>query len=71
LTSPSAENACCVAASKEDDLCLITNLPRYRCDHCIGADARTPAYSWNYPASLLAGGLGGGVPGSALLVGLD
>ena len=28
-----------MAASKEDDLCLVTNLPRYRCDHCIGADA--------------------------------
>ncbi|GEM_PF-3561833 len=32
-----------MAASKEDDLCLITNLPRYRCDHCIGTDARALA----------------------------
>lgn len=26
-------------ASGEDDVCPITNLPRYRCDHCIGTDA--------------------------------
>lgn len=25
-------------ASGEDDVCPITNLPRYRCDHCIGND---------------------------------
>lgn len=25
--------------SGEDDVCLVTNLPRYRCDHCIGTDA--------------------------------
>ena len=27
-------------ASGEDDVCPITNLPRYRCDHCIGTGAR-------------------------------
>jgi hypothetical protein len=26
-------------ANGEDDVCLVTNLPRYRCDHCIGTDA--------------------------------
>ena len=30
-------------ASGEDDLCLITNLPRYRCDHCIGNDSSARA----------------------------
>jgi hypothetical protein len=38
LTSPSAGNACRVKASGEDDVCLVTNLPRYRCDHCIAKD---------------------------------
>jgi hypothetical protein len=27
-----------VKASGEDDVCLVTNLPRYRCDHCIAKD---------------------------------
>jgi hypothetical protein len=38
LTSPGAGNACRVKASGEDDVCLVTNLPRYRCDHCIAKD---------------------------------
>ena len=32
-----------VKASGEDDVCLVTNLPRYRCDHCTDTDARTRA----------------------------
>jgi hypothetical protein len=28
-----------VKASGEDDVCLVTNLPRYRCDHCTDTDA--------------------------------
>jgi hypothetical protein len=27
----------------EDDVCPVTNLPRYRCDHCIGTDAPASA----------------------------
>ena len=33
-------NACRVAASDEDDLCPVTDLPRYSCGHCTGADPR-------------------------------
>jgi hypothetical protein len=35
-------NAWRVKASGEDDVCLITNLPRYRCDHCL-AGSQSPA----------------------------
>ena len=28
-----------MAASGEDDRCPLTDLPRYSCGHCIGADA--------------------------------
>ena len=29
-----------MAASGEDDLCPLTDLPRYSCGHCTGTDAR-------------------------------
>jgi hypothetical protein len=29
-----------MATSSEDDLCPLTDLPRYSCGHCTGTDAR-------------------------------
>jgi hypothetical protein len=35
-----------VSASGEDDVCLITNLPRYRCEHCISKDPAGAQPAW-------------------------